>query len=543
MPEINENDVKFDFTNRPYNINVSDYKDNKKFKFLAKYLSGENFMAKLDTAPDSKGIITQKEIQNLLSSDDKLAKHGISEQDLIDFIDNVQQNNPTKEETLEAQLESYYKDENGKTIMTQELKDMFGLKFSNLEITDRLGNVKKGFEIFDLNNDGQIDNIEEEFMTSQKLYKSCSRLQDLQNYLRSLDASGSDNGSTDGVITTQDKQKLYNKFYAENQQKQIDNLRNNTLKDENGNPIITGEVKNLFNKDKLTADYSEITDENGRLKSGYGIFDLNGDGMLDDKEKTFFSSGGHPSGQQSASLDISKFMETLSVLDNLGFNQTKKTNESNGIIPQKDKARVYKILSAAGYMLKNLNGLPENLQKSYADALKKVNLRCFDKGATIGQHINGTIYMNTDLLSSAGASSTLIHELTHYVLASLGEESSLTQEVQSFYMEYLLYKNESGKTDYREKSSDGSYTTDTDYMRYIDKLKEKYPDLSDTDAAVSAFIKYKYELYDGNYNEIILDGRVIEPSGNYTREGLKTAEYNSLFGVFEPKAKDVPSDE
>jgi len=51
--------------------------------------------------------------------------------------------------------------------------------------------------------------------------------------------------------------------------------------DTNSN-IITPEIKSAFSLDKPQIDMREFLDENGNIKKGYELFDLNCDGKLDE---------------------------------------------------------------------------------------------------------------------------------------------------------------------------------------------------------------------------------------------------------------------
>lgn len=122
----------------------------------------------LDQDEGTKGTITSKDIQIFLQ-DKKVQKKGITENDMVKFLNKMMKLNPTQEEKTQNELSQKYKYDNGNTVMTDEMKEMFGLERKQTIYTDTNGQVKKGLEIFDLNNDGKIDDVEEAFIKSNNV--------------------------------------------------------------------------------------------------------------------------------------------------------------------------------------------------------------------------------------------------------------------------------------------------------------------------------------------------------------------------------------
>ena len=169
MSEINNpKDIKFNIKDRNFSLKKNDFKNDSKELFLFDYLTDnkKNKFFKsddkvvsihmLDQDEGTKGTITSKDIQIFLQ-DKKVQKKGITENDMVKFLNKMMKLNPTQEEKTQNELSQKYKYDNGNTVMTDEMKEMFGLERKQTIYTDTNGQVKKGLEIFDLNNDGKID--------------------------------------------------------------------------------------------------------------------------------------------------------------------------------------------------------------------------------------------------------------------------------------------------------------------------------------------------------------------------------------------------
>ena len=198
MSEINNpKDIKFNIKDRNFSLKKNDFKNDSKELFLFDYLTDnkKNKFFKsddkavsihmLDQDEGTKGTITSKDIQIFLQ-DKKVQKKGITENDMVKFLNKMMKLNPTQEEKTQNELSQKYKYDNGNTVMTDEMKEMFGLERKQTIYTDTNGQVKKGLEIFDLNNDGKIDDVEEAFIKSNNV-SGYSNINDLKQYIKALD--------------------------------------------------------------------------------------------------------------------------------------------------------------------------------------------------------------------------------------------------------------------------------------------------------------------------------------------------------------------
>ena len=110
------------------------------------------------------------------------------------------------------------RDEKGEEVITKEVKELFKGKNGSIsfdEITDSNGKVKKGLEVFDLNNDGKLDENEKSYFANgghSELSKATKlTITDLTNAIEQLDKVGYTGGGNpkDSEITTQNKQNLH----------------------------------------------------------------------------------------------------------------------------------------------------------------------------------------------------------------------------------------------------------------------------------------------------------------------------------------------
>ena len=515
MTEINNEEVKFNIQNRDFSLKKSDFKDKKEL-FLFDYLTNNAYnkyiksnskqvsINLLDQEEGTKGTITQKDI-NIFLENKKVKKKGITQKDLVNFINKMFKLNPTSDEKILNQL-SEYKDETGKAIMTPELKKTFGFESNDIheKITDVNGNVKEGMEIFDLNNDGKIDSIETEYQSKSGIC-DFSTIHELNNYMNNLNKDSSNSEKLDKIISKNDKQKVYDKTKSEltviNQEK----LENSDLKDENGNNIVTAEIKALFKNNGQIA-FKNIIDNDGNVKKGFELFDLNGDGKIDNQEKGYFSAAGHTTEKPNENVNLSDFLNTLTELDKVGYVESAEDNIENKIITTQDKQSLYKILESSVYMLENIKKFQPELQQDYAKVLKEECLYDSTKKNAVGTHVKNRITIDPTAISKPEIASILIHELTHTLLDN--KMSQLQQEVVTFFMEYKLYEEaKKNSPDYFQQIDyplhTGSKTSviNQDYMNFIDNMKKEHPEMSEKDIAVEAFLKYEFESYNGRYQK------------------------------------------
>ena len=540
MSEVNKEEINFDIKNRNFSLKKSDFKENKKEQFLFDYLTKNNYnklsksdskyvaINMLDKEEGTKGTITQQDI-NIFLEDEKVKKKDITQKDLINFINKMYKLNPTADEKILNQV-SQYKDETGKPIMTPELKEIFGFEHSDIskKIADPNGNVQKGMEIFDLNNDGKIDYVEKDYQTKNGI-GNYSKITNLYKYLEQLDKNSTSSGEADSIITKEDKQKAYDKAKNELDVANHEKMENSSLKDENGNNIVTKEIKAQFNTNNKIA-FKDIIDNNGNIKKGFEIFDLNGDGKIDNKEKGYFSAAGHFTDKSQETINVSEFLNALIELDKVGYVESAGNNIENKTITTQDKKALYKILESGVYMLENMKNFSPELQQEYADVLKEQCLYNDNRQNTVGRHIDNMIALDTESISKPEIASVMTHELTHALLDN--KMPALQQEVVTFFMEYKLY-SEAQKNDpnYFEQvdapSSTGIKTIgiDKDYMNFIDTMKNEHPEMSEKDIAVEAFLKYKLKYYNGKYQKPV--------SADY----IRNLDYSAAEKFFETKSK------
>ena len=516
MSEINNEDIKFNIKNRKFSIKKADFKENKKEQFLFDYLTNNSSnkttksddkivsINMLDKEEGSQGTITQSDI-NIFLQDEKVKKKDITQQDLVKFIDKMFKLNPTQLEKVQNNIASKYKNEEGESIMTPELKEVFGFEYSDVskKIADEDGKVKKGMEIFDLNDDGKIDEVEKTYQEKAGVSKF-SKIDDFEKYLKNLDKDSSKDDNPSGVINKEGKHTVYEKEKIEITKQKLEELEKLDIKDENNNNVITDDVKNLFKVD-AKAEFKDITDKNGNVKKGFEVFDLNGDGKIDNQEKGYFSSAGHSSQTHNENIDLSEFLKAIEELDKVGYVEAAGNNIKNNIITTQDKKAAHKLLESGVYMLDNMKHLPTELQQDFADILKDQCLYDNKRKYAVGTH-TGNIITVDDNISKPEIASVMAHELTHALLDN--KMSPLQQEVVTFFMEYKLYseakKNDSDYFNQIDAPSPNGMKTvviDKNYMNFVDNMKKEHPEMSEKDIAVEAFLKYKFEYYNGHYQE------------------------------------------
>lgn len=527
MSDIN-NEVKFNIKNRTFNWNKKDYKDNKKEEALFHILTDKYFkdsfdLSLLDKGDNELNVITLKDIQQFLTNKD-VQKKNITEEDVINFLNKMIKLNPTKEEKTMDYVESHYKDENGNPVMTDELKEMFGLEHQYNDVkdmTDSNKNVKSGLEVFDLNGDGKLDNLENQYIFESGL--TYSNIDDLNNYLSRLEDSS--NGDKSGVISSDKKQQIYNQLSDNQKQKMRDEFNNSKIKAENNNLVVNDSVKQLF-KDTDKVSLNNVVDENGKIKKGLEIFDLNNDGKLDDTEKKFFTGGGIPFASNDADLTIENFVTSLKQLDKFGYVDDAGGNIENKIITNSDKNLLYKDIAGAFYMLENMKDFPPKTQQKFINALNNIHFVEHHTKYSTGAQSDGKISVAVKNMNNDEIASVLIHELTHYILTETTEMNPLMQEVETFYMEYKLYQQLSKKSDFIKKNnvSNNIIFSNMNYIRTVDELKEKYPNLDEKEIAVTAFLKTLYQSYNGRiwYDKM-------------SESELKNAKYDNLGGILDMK--------
>ena len=153
-----------------------------------------------------------------------------------------------------------------------------------------------------------------------------------------------------------------------------------------------------------------------------------------------------------------------------------------------------------------MKDFPTELQQDYAKVLKDQCLYDNKRKYSVGTHVGNIITIDTAAISKPEIASILTHELTHALLDD--KMPALQQEVVTFFMEYKLYSEaKKNDPDYFKKvnrstnSGIKTIVVDKDYMNFIDNMKKEHPEMKEKDIAVEAFLKYKFESYNGRYQE------------------------------------------
>ena len=177
-------------------------------------------------------------------------------------------------------------------------------------------------------------------------------------------------------------------------------------------------------------------------------------------------------------------------------------------------------------MLENMKDFPPKTQQKFINALNNIHFVEHHTKYSTGAHSDGKISVAAKNMNNDEIASVLIHELTHYILTETTEMNPLMQEVETFYMEYKLYQQLSKKSDFikKNKVSNNIIFSNMNYIRTVDELKEKYPNLDEKEIAVTAFLKNLYQSYNGRigYDKM-------------TESELKNAKYDNLGGILDMK--------
>lgn len=517
-----DNEVTFNI-NRKINWNKKAYKENNKEEFLFKVFTDKywknsfNFSS-IDGNDGVKGSISSKDIKAFVSRQD-VQKKGITEEDVIKFFNKVIEQNPTGIENSQETV-NQYKDESGKEIMTDELKNMFGLeaksfKVENVKNDD--GTVKQGLEVFDLNGDNKIDDTEiANINSSMNIKDGKANVSNLKFYLENIEKQSG--ASADKIISKNEKQKLYDNISAAKKKKAHSDMQ--AVTEENGKPVLTDEIKTLYQKsDEI--NISDIVDESGKVKNGMEIFDLNNDGKIDEVEKQYYTKGGKFNDGDGGGITLAELMNVVQNIDKYG-NLGKALADSK--IYTSDKVQLYQCIQGAYNLTKDLEKFPVDIRDKYIDALNDISFSKHRERYANGMHSGNNITLNVAGANADAVENYLIHELTHQVLQMNAPKMNyMQQEVETFYMEYKLHQLKSQESGYMDRNfpRSGTIRIDKSYFDYIDNLKEEHPEWSERDVAVEAFIANHYDEY-----------KDIYASYNMTPEDLRNSEFYPMGGIF-----------
>lgn len=331
------------------------------------------------------------------------------------------------------------------------------------------------FKLLDLNEDGKIDNLEYGFWGSE--YKD--------SILKGL--SKIDGESNDKKITSEEKNRIYQQLVDADNKKKYDTLSNMSLKDESGNEVITNEVKSLFSLQKLEISVDDLVDENGNIKTGLKLFDLNGDNKLDDKEKAYFTS----KGKIVDSKDKITLGDFIVILDKLQL-----FDKSSDKLSSSERKLLYKYIDSAFLMMDGLEGMPDGVKELYEKALGTISVLGTKEQRTAGEYndCEKSIRLSKHKGDKYYLASTLLHELTHHICHNFSDKkiNSLAQKVQCFYMESKLQEQFTKMPGSTQKLTGEAYETKL--------LKDNNPELSELDIAKFLFMKNHYEYYSKYYN-------------------------------------------
>lgn len=475
-----------------------------------KQISNEDILNNLFglNADNSKdGIISDEDINNFLTKcqqgnykiNGKQVKTNklkdVTADDIRNFLSKFLDLNPTEyERKYKEFINKSYIDESGKNILN---KNLFKLSndgyISSYDVPSDYKN--EDFKLLDLNEDGKIDNLEYGFWGSESkdpILKGLSKI---------------DGESNDKKITSEEKNRIYQQLVDADNKKKYDTLSNMSLKDESGNEVITNEVKSLFSLQKLEISVDDLVDENGNIKTGLKLFDLNGDNKLDDKEKAYFTS----QGKIVDSKDKITLGDFIVILDKLQL-----FDKSSDKLSSSERELLYKYIDSAFLMMDGLEGMPDGVKELYENALGTISVLGTKEQRTAGEYSDWekSIRLSKRTGDKYYLASTLLHELTHHICYNFSDKkiNSLAQEVQCFYMEYKLQEQFTKIPGSTQKLTGEAYEAKL--------LKDNNPELSELDIAKFLFMKEHYEYYSKYYHM---------QNDDY----VYNAEYKDIGGYFE----------
>ncbi|MCM1265740.1 MAG: hypothetical protein NC200_06030 [Candidatus Gastranaerophilales bacterium] len=540
MSEVeNKNRYIFNFTERKAQLKKSDFKEKSEkniYEFFHQNSNGKDFIPQgdfynsfkmFDFGDDSTNVITEEEITKFLqqakSQDSimigsvkfktKMLKN-ITEEDFLRFFEKVTQLNPTSLEKIKTSLASGLKNENGENVFTDEILSNFQSEKDSININDFIdseNNIKSGYELFDLNGDGKLDDFEKSFLYSNY---NINGLTVLSNKFDEL-------GEKDGIVTSDEKLAAYNRLREQHYSRVLSDIDITSLKDSrSGDDMLTPEVRALFSQERTEISMDNLVDENGFIKKGYELFDLNGDKKLDDLERNYFSTGGKYINKGSNIITVENFAKILSQLDVFD-------GRHDEILTQNDRRTLYLYIQGAHQMLNSLEEFPEEIRSLYEQALVGISHLEIDKNPeSAGFQRNGVIGIKDENNQRTGkpdkfqVASVLIHELTHFICGHLSEDKkypAITQEVQTFYMEHKLYDKMKSSPEFRFSQ------LKTDRAFYY--LREENPEITELDIAKAVFMEEHFDWYNNHYQN--KDPNIIQ-----------NAEYRPIGEIFnEPDNK------
>lgn len=270
----------------------------------------------------------------------------------------------------------------------------------------------------------------------------------------------------------------------------LDNI--NLTNTETGENIVNQIVKDSLFDEKI--EKSEVIDKNGNAKLGFEIFDLNGNGKIDNLEWDYFSSGGKIHKKENNEVTAQEFFDAIGKIDQFG-----STWRCNNKISDDEKKKLYKVIEAGHYFEENIGKISEAVKKEYIDILDDDRLivtgeyrprdkACADapysvnsKGEVVSLGVNFQQVHN----HKENNVITLIHELTHNIQTKKGVMLGIKEEAQAFYMEAL----------FREKALNESFLSDIPYENEnYDEFERlsKDPSLTQGQIATKMFLNNSY---------------------------------------------------
>ena len=182
-------------------------------------------------------------------------------------------------------------------------------------------------------------------------------------------------------------------------------------------------------------------------------------------------------------------------------------------------------------MLENLGSFPEGLQDKFAKALKEKHFYETKQKDAIGVNTEDALKIDAEKISKPEIASIMVHELAHTILSDKNHNmDTLQQEVITFYTEYRFYEQaKKNDPDFIKtisavpKSGIKEIIVDMDYMNFVENLKKNNPKMSEKDLAVEAFLKFKFESYNGRYKAKV------------TPDEIRNADYSVAEDFFKRK--------
>lgn len=272
----------------------------------------------------------------------------------------------------------------------------------------------------------------------------------------------------------------------------IEEIQRISLKDSDGNEYITPEIKALFSDEKNNVNMNDLVDENGNIKKGYEIFDLNHDGKLDDLETSYFTSNGAMLKTNKKILTADNFINTFYKLDVFD-------NRYDKLLSVENRKRIYKFMTYANELMDELKDFPDGIRELYMSRLAELKfVKLNNKIDQGGTYDNNELTIN-DFSNKNYFKDVLFHELTHSVLDANPDFTmeNITQEVVTHFMEsrYYAYKQK------EDKYPNFGYDFPSFIKEQYSLIEKSNPDITKLDIAKAVFMVNRFDEYASIYKQ------------------------------------------